>query len=63
MRRVAIQQGMESLRDDGWRLVREGRTTVDEVVRVTKDEQLTLADTRRSDAALEPEPDISALVK
>ena len=42
IRRVAVQQGMESLRSDGWRLVREGRTTIDEVVRVTKDEQLGL---------------------
>jgi type II secretory ATPase GspE/PulE/Tfp pilus assembly ATPase PilB-like protein len=42
MRRLAIQQGMSSLRDDGWRLVQEGRTTIDEVVRVTKDEQLAL---------------------
>ena len=42
IRRVAVQQVMESLRSDGWRLVREGRTTIDEVVRVTKDEQLGL---------------------
>jgi general secretion pathway protein E/type IV pilus assembly protein PilB len=40
LRRVAVQQGMSSLREDGWRLVREGRTTVDEVVRNTKDEQI-----------------------
>jgi len=38
MRAVAIQQGMNSLRADGWRLVREGRTTVEEVMRVTKEE-------------------------
>jgi len=38
MRAIAIQQGMNSLRSDGWRLVREGRTTVEEVMRVTKDE-------------------------
>lgn len=40
LRRVAVEQGMTSLRSDGWRLVREGRTTVDEVVRNTKDEQI-----------------------
>ncbi len=40
MRRIAVDQGMSSLRDDGWRLVREGRTTVDEVLRVTKEEAL-----------------------
>ncbi|MBM4016945.1 MAG: type II/IV secretion system protein [Planctomycetes bacterium] len=39
IRRVAAQQGMLSLREDGWRLVRSARTTVEEVLRVTKDER------------------------
>ncbi len=30
---------MRTLRDDGWRHVIEGHTTVDEVLRVTKDER------------------------
>jgi hypothetical protein len=30
---------MSSLRTDGWRIVREGRTTVEEVMRNTKDEE------------------------
>jgi general secretion pathway protein E/type IV pilus assembly protein PilB len=38
IRSVAADQGMENLRADGWRLVLEGRTTVEEVVRVTKDD-------------------------
>jgi general secretion pathway protein E len=38
IRRVALEQGMVSLRLDGWRLVREGVTTVQEVVFATKDE-------------------------
>jgi type II secretion system protein E len=38
IREVATRQGMNSLRGDGWRLVREGRTTVEEVMRLTKDE-------------------------
>jgi general secretion pathway protein E/type IV pilus assembly protein PilB len=38
IRKVAAAQGMDSLRGDGWRLVREGRTTVEEVLRVTKEE-------------------------
>jgi type II secretion system protein E len=42
IRKVAIAQGMNSLRSDGWRLVREGKTTVDEVVRMTKDETTTI---------------------
>jgi type II secretory ATPase GspE/PulE/Tfp pilus assembly ATPase PilB-like protein len=40
IRKVATQEGMRSLREDGWRLVRTGRTTVEEVLRVTKDERL-----------------------
>ena len=38
MRRIALDQGMNSLRMDGWRLVREGVTTIQEVVFATKDE-------------------------
>ena len=38
LRKVATQQGMRSLRDDGWRLIREGKTTVDELIQNTKDE-------------------------
>ncbi|HSV13410.1 MAG TPA: GspE/PulE family protein [Tepidisphaeraceae bacterium] len=38
VRKVAVQQGMQSLREDGWRLIREGRTTPEEVLRLTKDE-------------------------
>lgn len=40
IRAVAAQQGMRSLREDGWRLLREGLTTVDEVIRGTKDERI-----------------------
>jgi type II secretory ATPase GspE/PulE/Tfp pilus assembly ATPase PilB-like protein len=43
IRRVATKEGMRSLREDGWRLVREGLTTVDEVMRNTKDEASTIA--------------------
>ena len=39
LRRVATSQGMRSLRDDGWRLLRDGKTTVEEVMRNTKDEE------------------------
>ena len=42
VRKVAIHQGMNSLRQDGWRLVAEGKTTPDEVVRNTKDEELVV---------------------
>jgi type II secretion system protein E len=34
--KAALDEGMQTLRDDGWRKVLAGRTTVEEVVRVTK---------------------------
>ena len=40
IRQEAIRQGMNCLRDDGWRLVKSGITTLAEVLRVTKDERL-----------------------
>jgi type II secretory ATPase GspE/PulE/Tfp pilus assembly ATPase PilB-like protein len=38
IKEAAVQQGMRTLRDDGWRSVRNGTTTVPEVVRVTQEE-------------------------
>jgi type II secretory ATPase GspE/PulE/Tfp pilus assembly ATPase PilB-like protein len=43
IRKVAVKQGMLSLREDGWRIVGEGRTTIDEVIRNTKDEEAVAA--------------------
>ena len=37
--KVAVSQGMRSLRQDAWRLVREEKTTVHEVMQNTKDEE------------------------
>jgi general secretion pathway protein E/type IV pilus assembly protein PilB len=42
IRRVAVRQGMSSLRDDGWRLIREGKTTPEEVLRLTKNENVAV---------------------
>jgi len=39
IRRQGAAEGMRCLREDGWRLVRNGRTTLEEVLRVTKDER------------------------
>ena len=36
LRKAAIANGMKTLREDGWRKVAKGLTTIDEVVRVTK---------------------------
>src|SRR5437868_864725 len=35
----AIKQGMRTLRTDGWNKVKEGRTTIEEVLRVTQTEE------------------------
>ena len=35
IRRLAVEQGMTSLREDGWSKVREGQTTIEEILRVT----------------------------
>jgi general secretion pathway protein E/type IV pilus assembly protein PilB len=42
IRKVAMRQGMNSLRADGWRLIREGKTTPEEVLRMTKDEDIAV---------------------
>jgi type II secretion system protein E len=48
IRKVAIKQGMSSLREDGWRLIREGRSTPEEVLRMTKDEELAVGMARKA---------------
>jgi type II secretory ATPase GspE/PulE/Tfp pilus assembly ATPase PilB-like protein len=40
IREVARRAGLRTLREDGWRLVKEGITTPGEVMRVTKDQSL-----------------------
>jgi len=40
IREVAVRNGMHSLSDDGWRLIGEGITTPEEVMRVAKDQSL-----------------------
>jgi general secretion pathway protein E/type IV pilus assembly protein PilB len=40
IREAAMRSGMRTLSDDGWRLVRDGVTTPEEVLRVTKDQSL-----------------------
>jgi len=51
IRAAAVRNGMKSLSDDGWRQVRLGRTTPEEVMRVTKDQ--TIAATEKSALATE----------
>ncbi|HCF95187.1 MAG TPA: secretion system protein E [Verrucomicrobia bacterium] len=43
IKNLALTQGMRTLRDDGWRKMKEGITTLEEVLRVSQeDEDLTL---------------------
>lgn len=42
IRKIALRQGMSSLRGDGWRLIREGKTTPEEVLRMTKNEEIAI---------------------
>ncbi len=39
IREIALQNGMKTLREDGLRYLRQGKTTVEELLRITKDER------------------------
>ena len=54
IRQVATRQGMKSLREDGWRIVAEGRTTIEEVMRNTKDEEASAVSMFGSVATMSP---------
>ena len=41
IRKKALEEGMISLRNDGWRKVLQGKTTIDEVARVTAGDIVT----------------------
>lgn len=41
IQQAAVEQGMQTLRQDGWSKVLAGRTTVEEVIRVTKGNDVT----------------------
>ena len=56
LKQIAIAQGMETLRQDGWRRVAQGKTTVEEVVRVTQNDEVI------SETSLESAPAVVAEV-
>jgi len=64
IRQVAVRKGMRSLSDDGWRLIGEGITTPEEVMRVAKDQSMG-ASLKNGHGAVEAETpaDRHALVK
>ena len=40
LKQCAVAEGMETLRQDGWRRVSQGKTTIEEVVRVTQTDEV-----------------------
>ncbi len=52
LKQCAIAQGMETLRQDGWRHVAGGRTTIEEVVRVTQNDELMTETTETAEPAI-----------
>jgi type II secretory ATPase GspE/PulE/Tfp pilus assembly ATPase PilB-like protein len=44
IREAARRYGLRSLSEDGWRIVGEGATTVEEVLRVSRDERQSDSD-------------------
>ncbi len=53
---AARRNGMRTLSEDGWRLVRAGVTTPEEVLRVTKDQALNASPAETEPTAEEPRP-------
>ncbi len=50
LKQCAIAEGMETLRQDGWRRVAQGKTTIEEVVRVTQTDEVMAETTDRGRA-------------
>ncbi|MEQ8785574.1 MAG: ATPase, T2SS/T4P/T4SS family [Pirellulaceae bacterium] len=48
IKQAAIRGDMKTLRDDGWRKAMSGRTTVDEVLRVSKGDRLVIGERKKS---------------
>src|ERR1044071_2622402 len=54
LKQCAVSEGMETLRQDGWRRVAQGRTTIEEVVRVTQTDEVM------AETTVEAEPVVAA---
>src|SRR3954447_20547492 len=55
LKQCAIATGMETLRQDGWRRVAQGKTTIEEVVRVTQTDEMMAETELQSTPALRTE--------
>jgi general secretion pathway protein E len=49
LKQCAIAEGMQTLRQDGWRRVAEGKTTIEEVVRVTQTDEVMAETTEEAE--------------
>ncbi len=52
LKQCAIAEGMETLRQDGWRRVSQGKTTIEEVVRVTQTDEVMAETAAEAEPAL-----------
>ncbi len=56
LKQCAIAEGMESLRQDGWRRVSQGKTTIEEVVRVTQTDEVMAETTEEAEPVMATGP-------
>jgi general secretion pathway protein E len=59
LKQCAINNGMETLRQDGWRRVAQGKSTIEEVVRVTQTDEMMAETELQSAPALMSEAPVS----
>jgi type II secretory ATPase GspE/PulE/Tfp pilus assembly ATPase PilB-like protein len=52
LKQCAITEGMETLRQDGWRRVAQGKTTIEEVVRVTQTDEVMAETTEEAEPVM-----------
>lgn len=52
LKQCAIAEGMETLRQDGWRRVAQGKTTIEEVVRVTQTDEVMAETTEEAEPVM-----------
>ena len=52
LKQCAVSEGMETLRQDGWRRVGQGVTTIEEVVRVTQTDEVMAETTQEAEPVM-----------
>ena len=62
LKQVAVRTGMRPLRHDGWSKCKAGITTIEEVLRVTMEDEMEIAGHEDSDRNLPPSPENSGEV-